>query len=294
MKAALVTGGAGFIGSHLCERLIAEDWSVRVLDDLSTGSAEHLPGSVDLVVGSVTDDELVARLVHGTQVVFHLAAIASVQRSVSDPEGTESVNYGGTQHVVAAARASNAKVVYSSSSAVYGDAGAEPVHEDSPTGPISPYGDQKFRSEALVLKSGGVVLRYFNVFGSRQSPSSDYSGVVSIFGKRAWAGEPLTIFGDGSATRDFVAVQDVIQANLLAVNKEGLYCIGSGKSLSILNLATSICEITGSTSEIRFAPARPGDILHSSCSITKARDILGFSPQENFETALLSTLDWLR
>lgn len=294
MSTALVTGGAGFIGSHLAERLLVDGWSVRVLDDLSTGSAEQVPAGAELEVGSITDLEIVHRMAKGADVIFHLAAIASVQRSMDDPQGTALVNLEGTRNVVVASMKVGARVIYSSSSAVYGDAGANSVDEESPTAPISPYGFQKLESERLVVEAGGVALRYFNVFGPRQSPSSDYSGVVSIFGKRAWKGEELVIFGDGSATRDFVPVRDVIDANVLAIGKTGVFCIGSGRSRTVLELATTIQELTGAGSTIRFAPARTGDILHSSCSISRAERELGFAPQGAFTRDLADTLAWLR
>ena len=282
-----MTGGAGFIGSHLVDRLVQLGWATRVLDDLSTGRQTNIHPEAEFIQGSVENLDLVKACARDAGAIFHLAAIASVQRSVADPRGTHNINVGGTSNVVEAAAMAGSKLIYSSSSAVYGDSQSLPLTEESPTEPISPYGFQKLGSEKLVSEAGGTSLRYFNVFGPRQLPDSDYSGVISIFLSRARRNLELTIFGDGSATRDFVFVSNVVNANILALEgSPGIYNIGSGTRSTVFELARKVISLTRSSSQLAFAPSRPGDILDSACSVTLATHVLGYLPSESLDEGL--------
>lgn len=304
---ALVTGGAGFIGSHVALGAAAKGWQVLVLDDLSSGNPSNLDGAppdVELRVGSVCDPEAVRSAVDGCDVVFHLAAIASVQRSVEDPVGTGRVNVEGTVRVLEAASRAGSRVVFSSSSAVYGDADALPVSESAKPLPCSPYAVHKLCGEMYLQafrSTGGLsscALRYFNVYGPRQDPQSEYSAVIPKFVTRAIRGEPLVIFGDGGQTRDFVFVEDVVRANLLAAEHEGdgsmVLNVGSGTSLSVLDLARKVIEIAESNSQVVFEPPRPGEVRDSRADTTLASSRLGFEASVSLEEGLRRTIAyWL-
>ncbi len=289
-RSALVTGGAGFIGHHLVAHLEADGWRVRVLDDLSSGREENL-GAVDagaeLLVGDIRDAGLVERAVEGVDVVFHQAAIASVPRSVDDPIGTSSVNVDGTLNVLdAARRAGVSRVVLASSSAVYGDDPKMPKTEALPACLISPYALQKYvneRQAALYTRVYGletVCLRYFNVYGPRQDPKSDYAAVIPLFLAAAREGRPVTIYGDGEQTRDFVFVGDVVEANRLAATSEGVagqvFNVASGSAISVNELVARIREGTGIDVEVRHVGERTGDIRHSSADVAHIRRQLDF------------------
>ncbi|MCX7798725.1 MAG: SDR family oxidoreductase [Fimbriimonadales bacterium] len=302
--AYLVTGGAGFIGSHIVDALLARGDRVRVLDDLSSGSLENLPSGADFEQGCVTDYGLVARLTEGCRGVFHLAAIASVPRSVEDPLSVDRVNTQGTLCVLEAARRSGARVVFSSSAAVYGDSPELPKTEAMPAEPISPYGVQKLAGERYLYAFHrlhgleGVALRYFNVFGPRQNPRSMYSGVITILCRRALRGEPLTVFGDGTQTRDFVYVRDVVAANLAAMEvpeaQAVIANVGTGQATTVLELAVAILKESGSRSEIQFGPPRAGDILHSRSDPSFAERAIGFRARVPLKQGLAETLEWFR
>jgi len=297
---ALVTGGAGFIGSHLVTRLLHEGYSVRVLDDLSTGKRDnlaHVASDVDLVVGDVRNSALVDEVASGCEVIFHEAAIVSVPASIDDPQKSHDVNIQGTLNVLVAARKRNTRrVVFACSAAIYGEDPALPKHEMMHRSPISPYGIEKMAGEQYLLAwprlygVEGVSLRYFNVFGPRQDPRSPYSGVISIFADRTLAGREVTIYGDGQQTRDFVFVDDVVQANILAATKPlasgRAYNVARGERTTLLELLGMVANIVGREVVPEHAPPRSGDIRHSFADITRARTELGYEPSVPVEEGL--------
>jgi UDP-glucose 4-epimerase len=306
MPLHLVTGGCGFIGSHLCAALIARGDAVRVLDDLSTGCRANLAPGAELVVGDVADPASVRAAMAGVDGVFHLAAIASVQRCTEDWLGTHRVNLGGTIAVLDAARAGQAPVpvVYASSAAVYGEVEALPIAEDAPCRPLSAYGADKLGSELHARVAGSVHgvptmgLRFFNVFGPRQDPRSPYSGVISIFCDRFARGEGVEIHGDGGQTRDFIAVGDIVAgllAGLAAASTEApVLNLCTGRATSVLELARTIAGLCGVAPAIRHGPARPGEIRHSVGSAERARAVLGLGPPRGLAEGLAEVVAWLR
>jgi UDP-glucose 4-epimerase len=305
-----VTGGAGFIGSHTVDRLLGAGHRVVVLDDFRTGKRANLAHHA----GSDRLDVLVCDVSHGifaalapitarhgpVDRIVHLAAQVSVVNSVQNPLVDMQVNYGGTLHVLEYARAGGVKkVVFASSAAVYGEVATLPVGEDTPTRPVSPYGIDKLASEhaldyyAAVHGVPGTALRFFNVYGPRQDPSSPYSGVISIFGDRARAGRTLTIFGDGGQTRDFVYVGDVVRAIVAALGDGAdrvVANVGTGGEITVLELARSIVELCGGRSAIEHAPARPGEILKSRARVDRLRDALGVVAETSLLDGLRETL----
>ena len=297
---ALVTGGAGFIGSHLVTRLLEEGHSVRVLDDLSTGKRDnlaHVAADVDLVVGDVRNAALVDEVATGCEVIFHEAAIVSVPASVEDPQKSHDVNIQGTLNVLLAARKRNVRrVVFACSAAIYGEDPSLPKRELMQAFPISPYGIEKMTGEHYVLAwprlygVEGVSLRYFNVFGPRQDPRSPYSGVISIFADRALSGREVTIHGDGQQTRDFVFVEDVVQANLLAARTPlasgRAYNVARGERTTLLELHAMVGRLAGSVVPPVHTPPRHGDIRHSFADIARAREELGYAPRVSVEDGL--------
>jgi UDP-glucose 4-epimerase len=302
----LVTGGAGFVGSHIVDALVERGDEVRVLDDLSTGNLGNLAqsiGRIEFIKGSILDDALTAEAAGGCTGIFHLAAVVSVQESIECPIPVHQTNSLGTLIVLEAARRANASVVFSSSAAVYGDDPQLPKREDMQTAPISPYGIQKLAGEhyvrtySLLHGIGGCSLRYFNIYGPRQNPSSPYSGVISKFVDAALAGEPLTIFGDGKQTRDFVFVGDVVQANLSAMdsaNARGLSLnVGTGIETNLIRLANEIVAAAGSSSQIRHSEAKAGDILRSVSDPSATERILGFKAAVSLEHGLGMTVESL-
>ncbi len=289
----LVTGGAGFIGSHLVEALAAEGRSVRVLDDLSTGRAENLTSAaapVDLRRGDVRDREAVAAAVSGCDLVYHLAAQVSVPASVERPQESHDVNLQGTLNVLTAARAAGVRrVVLASSAAVYGDRAVPPTREDAPLEPCSPYAVQKLASEHYLgvfhrlYGLEGVALRFFNVYGPRQDPSSPYSGVISIFVSRLRAGVAPTVFGDGGQTRDFVYVEDIVaglvHAGRATTAPGAVYNLGTGERTSLLDLLQALQKSIGCNLVPRFAPPRAGDVRESCADISRACRDLEYRPR---------------
>ena len=308
MAQYLVTGGAGFIGSHLCRRLRASGYAARVLDDLSSGRRENLAaldGEVDLVEGDLRDEALVSAALAGVDYVLHHAAVASVQASIERPRFEQEVNAAGTlQLFEAARRAGVRRVVFASSAASYGNDPTGPKREEMLPAPESPYAISKIAGEyyARVYSSlyglEVVCLRYFNVFGPRQDPSSPYSGVISIFAERMLAGAAPTVFGDGGQSRDFVYVDNVVEANMRACATPGIagrvYNIGCGRSASLLELVAALNRVLGTAIEPEFAPARPGDVRISLADITRAQRELGYEPVVHFEEGLEQTLAWMR
>lgn len=294
----LITGGAGFIGSHLAARCCADGAEVVVIDSLRTGYKHNLAGlPVSFVQASIENREAVIDAAAGADYIFHLAALVSVPESMAKPEETESINVLGLLNVFEAARRHNVKkVVYSSTSAVYGEA-ARPFHRETDLPePISPYAITKLAGEhyaalyARAHRVPTVCLRYFNVYGPRQDPNSAYAAVVAIFADRARRGEPLTIYGDGEQTRDFVFVGDVVQANLLAAEHgHGVYNVAAGGSLTVNALARTIMDVIGAETRINYAPERPGDIKHSRGDATRLRG-LGWIPRTTLVEGLRQTL----
>ena len=274
----LVTGGAGFIGSHLVDALLAKGHTVRVLDNLSTGKRSNLPldnPRLQLLVGDVADAALVRQAVQGCVAVAHLAAVASVQASVDDPVSTHQSNFIGTLNVCEAMREQGVRrVLFASSAAVYGQNGeGEAIAEDTPKAPLTPYAADKLASEHYLdfyrrqHDLQPVVFRFFNIFGPRQDPSSPYSGVISIFCERAQAGLPISVFGDGEQTRDFFYVADLVRLLLQGLNMPdtpvGAVNVGLNQATSLNQLLAAIEQVLGGLPTVTYAPARSGDIRHS-------------------------------
>ena len=299
----LVTGGAGFIGSHITDRLVADGHRVRILDNFSTGKHENIPAdaAVEVIEGDVGDTQTVRQCMGGVDTVFHQAAIASVPETVGNPLGSEQTNYRGTLNVLEAARHAGARrVVFACSAAVYGDLPELPKREDMPVRPLSPYAVDKLASEQAckvyhaLYGLETVALRYFNVFGPRQDPSSPYSGVISIFTNLTRQGRQPTIYGDGGQTRDFVFVSDVVEANLRAASVAGAagkaYNIATGSTVTINELLQVLCRLEGRPFDPVYQPVREGDIRHSRADIGEARRDLGWEPEIAFEEGLKKLL----
>jgi len=308
MDTALVTGGAGFIGSHLACALVERGFKVKVLDDFSTGRTENLKcveGTAEMINGSVADLLLVKKSMKGVDCVLHEAAIASVPRSIERPAESAMANIIGTLNVLIAARDARVKrVVYASSSSVYGDTPTLPKTEDMPPNPQSPYALTKYAGERYTQLFHSIygletlALRYFNVFGPRQDPNSQYAAVVPRFITSALSGKKQTIYGDGEQTRDFGYIKDVVEANMLAMNaKKGfgeVFNIAGGKRTSINELRSMICELAGKDVEAVYEPARKGDVKHSLADIGKAQRTLGFNPKYSVRDGLKETVEWYR
>lgn len=306
MDRALVTGGAGFIGSHLAEALVSEGIDVAILDNLSTGNLVNLAPIEDRVTfyeGDIRDRDILEKAVENRDVIFHLAALVSVPQSVENPIDSAMINDLGTLHVLEAARRSYAKrVVLSSSCAVYGDDLQLPKVEAMIPKPLSPYAFQKLTGEGHarlyhdLYQLESVCLRYFNVYGPRQDPSSPYSGVISLFMTQAVAKEPPMIYGDGQQYRDFIFVKDVVAANLLASQAADaggkVFNVGTGSFVRIGELWEKVCRLAGLDMIPHFAPPRSGDIAESVAGIDKIRSELGFSPEYAFEEGLKLTFEW--
>jgi UDP-N-acetylglucosamine/UDP-N-acetyl-alpha-D-glucosaminouronate 4-epimerase len=301
----LVTGGAGFIGSRLVARLAGTGHAVRVLDNFSTGRPANLDAvDVDLVSGDVRDVHTVRAVMKGIKAVFHVAALPSVARSWTDPVSTLAVNAHGTANVIDAAIASGVgTLVYSSSSSVYGDQPEPRKAEDLVPKPVSPYGYSKLLGEKIVLahaRAGDirvVSLRYFNVFGPRQDPTSPYAAVIPLFIRHAISGSTADIHGDGRQTRDFTYVDNVVQANLLALQSgaTGLAVnIACGQSRSLLDLVTAISSLNSHPLKVRHVAPRQGDIRDSLADVTQAERKLGYRPHVSFETGLKLTYEAFR
>jgi nucleoside-diphosphate-sugar epimerase len=303
MAKCLVTGGAGFIGSHLVDALLAAGHDVRVLDNFSTGDRRnllHLERDVEILEGELRSYERAVAAVRGCDLVFHQAALPSVPRSIVDPLTTSDVNVTGTLNVLLAARdAGVGRVVYASSSSVYGAAAGDHKREDMPATPFSPYGVSKHAGEAYCLsfhaayKLETVCLRYFNVFGPRQNPISEYAAVVPSFIASALMAEPATIYGDGEQSRDFTYVDNVVAANLLAATVPAasgeVFNVAYGESHTINELLAALGEIAGRPIEPAHRPPRLGEVRHSAADIAKAREVLGYEPAVGFSEGLHRT-----
>src|SRR5881409_3556381 len=302
----LITGGAGFIGSHLVEHLVGAGHDVVVLDDLSTGRRENFAAvrrRISFIRGSVTDLSACRRAMEGVNYVLHHAAVTSVQRSVDDPGGAHTVNATGTLNVLLAARDARVRrVVYAGSTSAYGNSAVLPNREDHIANPLGPYAASKLAGEGYCLAFHAaygletVVLRYFNVFGPRQDPKSQYAAVVPRFIAAALAGEPPTIYGDGSQTRDFVYVANVVHANLLAARAPAahvagqVFNVGSGHSVSVNELWSAISALVGIDLAPAYAAARVGEVRDSLAAISKAREQIGYEPTVDFEEGLRRTI----
>jgi UDP-glucose 4-epimerase len=303
----LVTGGAGFIGSNLVRALLARGDEVRVLDNFSTGNRTNLAGltgEVELVEGELRSYERVHNAVRGVEIVFHLGALGSVPRSVQDPLTSSAVNVEGTLNVLLAARDEGVRrVVFASSSSIYGNQPELPLRETMAPDPISPYGVAKLAAErycvsfARVYPFETVVLRYFNVFGPRQDPRSQYAAVVPLFVTAIAAGEPITIFDDGQQSRDFTYIDNVVAANLVAAEAAGasgrIFNVSSGAPATVNELADAIGRLLGKEVERRFLPPRAGDLRNSWADVSEAKDALGYEPSVSLEDGLRRTADFL-
>jgi UDP-glucose 4-epimerase len=308
MAVCLVTGGAGFIGSHLVEALLERGHRVRVLDDFSTGAPANLEpvrGRVEVIEGDITDPETVQSAVRGSELVFHQAALASVPRSVANPLATHRVCVDGTLNVLLAARdAGVRRLVYAASSSAYGNSVRLPKTESDPTAPLSPYAAAKLAGEhycasfSEVYRLETVRLRYFNVFGPRQSPDSPYAAVIPRFIEALTAGRSPTVHGDGQQSRDFTYVVDVVQANLLAAEAPGVsgrvYNVACGRRTTLLELVAHLNALLGTRIRAAHTAARPGDVRHSQADIERARAELGYQPTTDVAEGLRRCLEWWR
>jgi UDP-glucose 4-epimerase len=308
MPRFLITGGAGFIGANLVHALVGRGASVRILDDFSTGRAENLRGvedRIEILRGDIRDPAVVARAVRGVEVILHQAALNSNPRSIKEPGPTNAVNVAGTLHLLEAARAAGVRrVVYASSSSVYGDTPGLPKTEEMPLSPKAPYGVSKLAAESYcrvftqVYGLETVSLRYFNVFGPRQHPDSEYAAVIPRFLRRLLAGKPPVIFGDGEQSRDFTAVENVVAANLLAAETTRgigeVFNIACGQTSTLNQIAAWLNRLLGTDLPPVYEPPRPADIRHSYASIRKAEAILGYRPVLEVQEGLRRTVEWFR
>jgi nucleoside-diphosphate-sugar epimerase len=304
----LVTGGAGFIGSNIVDELVRRGHRVVVLDNLSSGSEENLAGArdkIELNTGNIRDLAAVQAACHGADYVIHLAARTSVPRSVEDPLDTNHTNIDGTLNVLMAARDAKVKrFVYAASSSAYGETETLPKTEAMQAEPISPYGVTKYVGELYAQVFGRVYglenasLRYFNVFGPRQDPTSQYSGVLSRFMLAAIEGQPLVIYGDGEQSRDFTYVENIVDETLRACEASGasgkVFNAGTGKRITLNEVVKMLATVTGQKIQAKYEPARSGDILHSQADISLAKKVLGYEPRVGFEEGLKRTWEWYR
>src|SRR5271165_2719637 len=302
----LVTGGAGFIGSNTVDELVRRGHSVVVLDDMSAGKEENLAeirSKITFIRGSITDIEAVQKAMHQAEYVIHLAARTSVPRSVKDPVETNKVNVDGTLNILLAARDNKVKrVVFAASSSAYGETATLPKNEAMQPEPISPYGVSKYVGELYAQTFGkcygleSVRLRYFNIFGPRQDPSSQYSGVLSKFVTAFLDEEQPVVYGDGEQTRDFTYVDNAVQANLLACEAPGVvgrvFNVGTGERISLNQTLELLRRITGKALAAKYEPTRDGDIKDSQADIRNARESLGYEPTVMFEEGLERTFAW--
>lgn len=308
MAVSLVTGGAGFIGSHLVQRLLDEGHRVRVLDDFSTGRRENLAaveGAIELIVGDIREPQTCQAACRGVELVFHVAARASVPRSVADPRAANEVNVTGTLNMLLAARdAGVRRFIYSASSSAYGDTPTLPKVETMRPAPRSPYAVSKLAGEHYcsvfweVYGLQTISLRYFNVFGPRQDPRSDYAAVIPAFVTRMLRGQPPIVFGDGTQSRDFCYVDNVIDASMLAARVPQtcgqVLNIACGQRISLREIIDMLNDLLGLRLEPHYRDPRPGDVKHSLADISAARALLGYEPRILFPEGLKRTVEWYR
>ena len=307
MPRYLVTGAAGFIGRSLAAALLARGESVRGVDNFATGKRDNLRGleAMEFLEGDLADPAIAARACHGVEVILHQAALPSVPRSVADPLSTNVACVDATLQLLIAARAAAVRrVVYAASSSAYGDTPTLPKHEQMPPNPISPYavakltGEYYMRSFARVYGLETVCLRYFNVFGPYQDPTSQYSGVLAVFCRRMLAGQVPVIHGDGEQSRDFTFIQNTVEGNLLAAHAEGVsgqvMNLATGHRITLNQVVALLRELTGYDGPVEHAEPRSGDIRHSLADITLARNLLGYQPSVDFREGLRRTVEWYR
>lgn len=306
MSSFLITGGAGFIGSHIVRRILKDGGKVRVIDNLSTGKKERLhdlEGAIEFISEDLSDPSVCDAAVSGIEYVVHQAAVPSVQRSIQDPRGTNRANVTGTLNLLESCRKHSVKkVVYAASSSAYGDTPVLPKSEDMPANPLSPYALQKFVGERyckLYHALWGletVSLRYFNVFGPDQDPLSEYSAVIPKFATRLQTGQPLVVYGDGEQSRDFTYVENVVEANLLALKATrgggAVINIGCGSRLTLNQLIQCLEEILGVRAVVDYQKPRPGDVRDSLADIRLARELLGYEPKVAVEEGLRRTVEF--
>jgi UDP-glucose 4-epimerase len=306
MTTVLITGGGGFIGSHLVVRLLEIGHAVRVLDNFSTGRRANLQpilAHIELIEGDLRDPDTVRRATQGAEIVFHQGALPSVPRSVNDPRTTNAVNVEGTLNVLLAARDAGVhRVVVASSSSIYGDTPTLPKVETMPPQPRSPYAISKLATEQYACSFTplygleAVALRYFNVFGPRQDPTSQYAGVIARFCTAALRGQPYTVQGDGLQSRDFTYIENVVRANLLAATTPDVagqvFNIACGERITLLDMIAILNQLVGHDIAVEYGSARPGDVRHSLADIGKARQLLGYAPEIDFADGLARTLAW--
>ncbi|HAE58730.1 MAG TPA: LPS biosynthesis protein WbpP [Anaerolineae bacterium] len=305
MKKYLVTGGAGFIGSHIVRALLEQGDFVRILDNFSTGKRENIAGlSIEIIEGDLLDKAKIAEAVQGMDIIFHEAAFVSVPQSMEDPLPCFEINQRGTEFLLEAARKADIKrVVLASSAAVYGDSNVR-CDEETPLRPLSPYAVSKIVDELyaeMYTRSFGldvVALRYFNVYGPRQRPDSMYAAAVPIFTRRLIDGKPVTIYGDGGQTRDLVYVGDIVRANLVASEHPAapgqVFNICSGDEIRVIDIIENLMDFFPNAPAPEFSPARAGDIYRSVGSPAKAQKMLGFETQTSLETGLKAVVDWMK
>ena len=308
MKRALVTGGSGFIGSHLVEGLLKNGYAVRVLDNFATSRRENLAkvlNDIDIIEGDVRNLTTVRNAARNVDVIFHEAALPSVERSVRNPLESNDVNIAGTLNVLVAARDANVRrVVYAASSAAYGNQPSLPKEETMTPDPLSPYaigklaGEQYLKVFQSLYGLSTISLRYFNIFGPRQDPTTQYAGVIAKFATCALEGKPFPVFGDGEQSRDFTYVENAVQANLLAADAElkdsPVVNIAFGQRTTLNQIIEMLNELTGQNLRTEYAPERSGDVRHSHASIERARKILGYAPSVDVLEGLRRTLEWYR
>jgi nucleoside-diphosphate-sugar epimerase len=302
----LVTGGAGFIGSHLVRRLLADGGRVRVVDNLSTGQRDRLKdveGAIELIIDDLADPSVADRAARGVDYAFHQAAVPSVQRSIRDPAGTNRSNVTATLNVLESCRKHGVRrLIYAASSSAYGNTEVLPKHEEMTPNPLSPYALQKYVGErycklyAELYGLETVSLRYFNVFGPHQDPDSEYSAVIPKFATRLQRGETLTVYGDGEQSRDFTFIDNVVEANLLAVKAPSaagtVVNVGCGSRLTLNQLIHSLETILGARAAVDHQPPRSGDVRHSLADIDRARTLLGYHPIVSAEEGLRRTVEF--
>ena len=308
MAVYVVTGGGGFIGSHIVEELLRRNEIVRVIDNFSTGKWENVEpfeGGAEIIEADIAEGKNLPRFLEGADYVIHQAAIPSVPKSILDPVKSHHANVNGTLQLLNASREADVKrVVYASSSSVYGDSPTLPKHEGMMPNPLSPYGAQKLFAEIycqVFTRAYGletVSLRYFNVFGPRQDSTSQYSGVLALFIPAVLQSKRPTIYGDGLQSRDFTYVQNVVEANLLACTVPGVagqvFNVACGDRITVNSVLQQINKITGKDIAPIYADPRPGDIKHSQADITRAKEHLGYQPKISFEEGLRNTIEWYR
>ena len=303
-KKALVTGGAGFIGSNIVYRLIKDRWKVRVIDNLSSGYRRNIENlDLEFIEGDIRDPKLCEQVCKNIDVVFHLAACVGRQKSIDNPVLDSETNLIGTLNILQGMLKNDIqKIIYSSSAAIFGELVTSFIDETHPQNADSPYGVSKLAAEKMILAYGGiyditaVCLRYFNIYGKNQMFDL-YGNVIPIFAKRIYSRESITIYGDGEQTRDFVNVRDVVRANILAAeraDKTAAYNLGSGSSITINKLARMMTDISGLDTPVEYAPVRPGDVLHCKANADKIKSELGFSPSISLEKGLQEYLQWFK